>query len=136
MSGTRCAVIFNPVKVSDTFRAAAEQALGDHGYDDIQWLETEAADKGRSRVRQAVAEESTWSSSPAVTGRSGWWPTVWPTRASRSASFRRAPPTCWHSIWASPHRGARPSRSPPRHSQRTIDLVKLTIDGGGPSTSR
>lgn len=53
----RCAVIFNPVKVSATFRAATEQALQDHGPYEVSWLETEAEDKGRSRIRQAVEEK-------------------------------------------------------------------------------
>jgi diacylglycerol kinase (ATP) len=52
----RCAAIFNPVKVSDTFRPSAERVLDEHGYADVLWLETEAHDKGRSRVRQAVDE--------------------------------------------------------------------------------
>lgn len=53
----RCAVIFNPVKVSATFREATEHALDDHGPYDVTWLETEAEDKGRSRIREAVAEK-------------------------------------------------------------------------------
>ena len=52
----RCAVISNPVKVSEDFRARVEQALARHGYADPLWLETSKEDPGRGMVAQAVAE--------------------------------------------------------------------------------
>lgn len=50
----RCAVVFNPVKVSDEFRGRAEQVLAEHGWTNTLWLSTTEEDPGRGMVRQAV----------------------------------------------------------------------------------
>jgi YegS/Rv2252/BmrU family lipid kinase len=55
----RCAVIVNPVKVSDDFRPRVEQALSERGYPPALWLETSEDDPGRGMVREAVAAEVT-----------------------------------------------------------------------------
>lgn len=54
--GTRCAVIYNPIKVSDAFRATIEGALTDGRYAAPLWLETSVDDPGHGMVRRAVAE--------------------------------------------------------------------------------
>lgn len=51
----RCAVIFNPVKVSEQFHSRVEDALARHGYPPALWLETSTADPGRGMAREAVA---------------------------------------------------------------------------------
>jgi diacylglycerol kinase (ATP) len=56
-SAGRCAVIYNPVKVSDKFQALTDDALARHGYSDTLWLETAEDDPGRGMVRQAVSEQ-------------------------------------------------------------------------------
>jgi diacylglycerol kinase family enzyme len=56
-SGGRCAVVFNPTKISDQFRASMEQHLQRKGWTDTLWLETSAEDPGRTMTRQAVAEQ-------------------------------------------------------------------------------
>ena len=53
MSG-RCAVVFNPTKISDQFRGQLEKALLRDGWTDTLWLETSADDPGRAMTRQAV----------------------------------------------------------------------------------
>ena len=53
----RCAVIYNPTKVSDKFRALMEDSLRRGGWGDTLWLETSAEDPGRAMTRQAVAEQ-------------------------------------------------------------------------------
>ena len=53
MSG-RCAVVFNPTKISDQFRGQMEKTLQRDGWTDTLWLETSADDPGRSMTRQAV----------------------------------------------------------------------------------
>jgi diacylglycerol kinase (ATP) len=53
----RCAVIYNPTKVSDKFRALMEDSLQRKGWVETLWLETSVEDPGRAMTRQAVAEE-------------------------------------------------------------------------------
>jgi YegS/Rv2252/BmrU family lipid kinase len=53
----RCAVIYNPTKVSDEFRALVEDSLQRKGWVDTLWLETSVEDPGRAMTRQAVAEQ-------------------------------------------------------------------------------
>jgi diacylglycerol kinase (ATP) len=53
----RCAVIYNPIKVSGHFRTRVEEALPRYGYDSPLWLETTEDDPGRGMVKQAVEEK-------------------------------------------------------------------------------
>jgi diacylglycerol kinase (ATP) len=53
----RCAVIYNPTKVSDKFRGLVEDSLQRNGWSNTLWLETSAEDPGRAMTRQAVAEQ-------------------------------------------------------------------------------
>ena len=53
MSG-RCAVVFNPTKISDQFRDQLDKTLQRDGWTDTLWLETSADDPGRAMTRQAV----------------------------------------------------------------------------------
>jgi diacylglycerol kinase (ATP) len=53
----RCAVIYNPTKVSEKFRALVEDSLQRKGWVETLWLETSVEDPGRAMTRQAVAEE-------------------------------------------------------------------------------
>ena len=54
----RCAVVFNPTKVSDQFRGQVEKTLQRDGWTDTLWLETSAEDPGRAMTRAAVAAEA------------------------------------------------------------------------------
>src|SRR4030095_5890518 len=56
-SRRRCAVIYNPTKVSDKFHALVEDSIQRNGWGDTLWLEPSAEDPGRAMTRQAVAEE-------------------------------------------------------------------------------
>jgi diacylglycerol kinase (ATP) len=53
----RCAVIYNPTKVSDKFHALVEDSLQRNGWSNTLWLETSAEDPGRAMTRQAVTEQ-------------------------------------------------------------------------------
>jgi diacylglycerol kinase (ATP) len=53
----RCAVIYNPTKVSDKFHALMEDSLQRNGWSNTLWLETSAEDPGRAMTRQAVEEQ-------------------------------------------------------------------------------
>jgi YegS/Rv2252/BmrU family lipid kinase len=53
----RCAVIYNPTKVSEKFRDLMEDNLQRKGWRDTLWLETSVEDLGRAMTRQAVAEQ-------------------------------------------------------------------------------
>jgi diacylglycerol kinase (ATP) len=53
----RCAVIYNPTKVSDKFHARVEEGLQRNGWSNTLWLETAAEDPGRAMTQQAVAEQ-------------------------------------------------------------------------------
>lgn len=52
----RCAVVFNPIKVSDTFRETLESRLGETGWSDTVWLETTENDPGHSMTAHALSE--------------------------------------------------------------------------------
>jgi diacylglycerol kinase (ATP) len=54
----RCAVIYNPVKVTDwlTFRRHVEYELSKRGWEKAIWLETTVDDPGRAMTAQAVAD--------------------------------------------------------------------------------
>jgi len=54
---TRCAVVYNPVKVSDSFRQRVESAFSHHALAAPLWLETTVEDPGRGMVAKAVAAE-------------------------------------------------------------------------------
>jgi diacylglycerol kinase family enzyme len=56
-SQRRCAVIYNPTKVSDKFHDLVEEGLQRNGWSNTLWLETSADDPGRAMTRQAVAEQ-------------------------------------------------------------------------------
>jgi diacylglycerol kinase (ATP) len=53
----RCAVIYNPTKVSEKFRTLVEEGLQRNGWGDTLWLETSADDPGRAMTRQAVEQQ-------------------------------------------------------------------------------
>ena len=53
----RCAVIYNPTKVSDKFHALVEDSLQRNGWSNTLWLETSVQDPGRAMTRQAVTEQ-------------------------------------------------------------------------------
>ncbi len=53
----RCAVIYNPIKISDQFRDLVESALQRDGWANTLWLETTVEDAGRSMTKQAVDEQ-------------------------------------------------------------------------------
>ena len=127
--GSRCAVIFNPVKVSETFRSAAEQALQRTGYDDITWLETEAEDKGRSRVRQAVEEEFDLV---IAAGGDGTVRVVADGLANTGIPLGIVPEGTANLLALNlgiPSDEGEALEVAVGKSERTIDLVKLTIDG-------
>jgi diacylglycerol kinase (ATP) len=52
----RCAVIYNPTKVSDKFHSLMEQSLQRNGWSNTLWLETSVEDPGRAMTKQAAAE--------------------------------------------------------------------------------
>ena len=51
----RCAVIYNPTKISDQFRELVEKTVQREGWVDTLWLETSATDPGRAMTKEAVA---------------------------------------------------------------------------------
>ena len=53
----RCAIVANPIKVSDGFRSAVTEALREQGWAEPLWLETSEDDPGRSMTATAVAEK-------------------------------------------------------------------------------
>ena len=57
VSERRCAVIFNPVKVSDGFHEAIEQRIDAARWADPVWLPTTEDDPGRSMAATAVKEQ-------------------------------------------------------------------------------
>lgn len=56
--GRRCAVVFNPTKISDQFRTLMEENLLRRGWTGTLWLETSAEDPGRAMTQQAIAKQA------------------------------------------------------------------------------
>lgn len=54
-SGRRCAVVYNPTKISNGFRDTLGQRLESAGWTRTLWLETSEDDPGRSMTAEAVA---------------------------------------------------------------------------------
>jgi diacylglycerol kinase (ATP) len=54
---SRCAVIYNPTKISDKFLALVEEGLQRKGWRNTLWLETSVEDPGGAITRQAVAAQ-------------------------------------------------------------------------------
>ena len=50
----RCAVVYNPTKVSDQFRQLVASRLEQDGWTDTLWLETSVEDPGRGMTKAAV----------------------------------------------------------------------------------
>jgi YegS/Rv2252/BmrU family lipid kinase len=122
-------VIFNPVKVSATFREATEQALDAHGPYEITWLETEADDKGRSRVQQAVRDRVDLV---LVAGGDGTVRVVADGLAKSGIPLGIVPAGTANLLALNlgiPNNEAQALEVAVAGRERTIDLVKLTIDG-------
>lgn len=125
----RCAVIFNPVKVSATFREAAERALEAHGPYDIEWLETEIEDKGRSRARHAVDQKVDLV---LVAGGDGTVRVVADGLAKSGIPLGIIPEGTANLLAHNldiPNDEVSALEVAVAGQDRTIDLVKLTIDG-------
>jgi diacylglycerol kinase (ATP) len=54
VAGRRCAVVYNPTKVSDDFRDVLSERLGPAGWGEALWLETAEDDPGHSMTARAV----------------------------------------------------------------------------------
>ena len=54
--GGRCAVVYNPTKISEQFRDLVEKVVQRDGWVDTLWLETSVDDPGRAMTRHAVSE--------------------------------------------------------------------------------
>ncbi len=55
-SGRRCAVIYNPIKVSDDLRDAITRHATEAGWSDPIWIETPADNPGRTITAEVVSE--------------------------------------------------------------------------------
>ena len=56
----RCAVIYNPTKISDKFRALVEEGLQQKGWGNTLWLETSVEDPGGAITKQAALLPTLW----------------------------------------------------------------------------
>ena len=122
-------VIFNPVKVSSTFRSATEQALDEHGPYEVSWLETEAEDKGRSRVKEAVANKVDLV---LVAGGDGTVRVVADGLARTGIPLGIIPEGTANLLAFNlgiPNDEVQALQVAVGDTERSIDLVKLTIDG-------
>ena len=81
--GRRCAVVFNPTKISDQFRDSMEENLQRRGWTGTLWLETSAEDPGRAMTQQAIAEQADPVIAAGGDGTSGSLPTALPRGGSQ-----------------------------------------------------
>ena len=51
---TRCAVVYNPTKISEGFRDLVSTRVSEAGWGEPLWLETSAEDPGRAMTREAL----------------------------------------------------------------------------------
>ncbi len=56
-AGRRCAVVYNPTKISDQFRQLVEDVVQRDGWVDTLWLKTSSDDPGRAMTQKAVAQQ-------------------------------------------------------------------------------
>jgi diacylglycerol kinase (ATP) len=105
----RCAVIYNPTKVSDKFHALVEEGLQRNGWSNTLWLETAADDPGRAMTRQAVAEQVDLV---IGAGGDGTIRYVADGLAHSAIPLGPAPATCWRATWIFHLRKWRLSRPP------------------------
>jgi diacylglycerol kinase (ATP) len=125
----RCAVIFNPVKISETFRSSAEEALQNAGYSEVSWLETAAEDKGRARVKEAAAASVDLV---VVAGGDGTVRVVADGLAKTGIPMAIVPTGTANLLALNlgvPSQEAEALQVAVSGSERAIDLVKLLIDG-------
>jgi hypothetical protein len=108
----RCAVIYNPTKVSDKFHALMEDNLYRNGWGNTLWLETSVEDPGRAMTRQAVEEKVDLVLGAGGDGTIRYVADGWPTAGFRWGWYRLAPATCWLGTWIFHLRKSTPSRSP------------------------
>ena len=54
-SGRRCAVVYNPIKVSDDLRDAVARRAGEAGWSDPTWLGTPADNPGQAITADVVS---------------------------------------------------------------------------------
>jgi hypothetical protein len=98
-SGRRCAVVYNPIKVSDDLRDAVARRAGEAGWSDPTWLGTPADNPGQAVTADVV------SASPdrvIAVGGDGTVQIVADrlrNRGSRWQWCRLAPETCWPATW-------------------------------------
>ena len=132
VSERRCAVIFNPVKVSDGFRDATSARLAAARWTDPIWLSTTEDDPGRSMAASAVEQQVDLV---VAAGGDGTVRIVADGLANTGIPMGIVPSGTANLL-------ARNLGIPMAEADaidvvlsgrtRTIDLIKLTIDGGEP----
>ena len=129
-AGGRCAVVANPVKVSDGFREAVTDgaARAAAGPSRCGWRPQRTTPVGRWRPRPSPSR-STWSSRPAATAPYGWSPTAWPAPGSRWASCPEGTANLLSRNLGIPQAETEAIEVALTGRTRTIDLVKLSVDG-------
>ena len=95
----RCAVIYNPTKVSDKFRALVEESLHRNGWGNTLWLETSVEDPGRAMTKQAVAEQVDLVVGAGGDGTIRYVADGLAHSGIRWCWYRLAPATCWLGTW-------------------------------------
>ena len=128
----RCAVIYNPVKVTDwaVFRRHVEYELKTRGWARPLWLETTSTIPGGRRPRRPSPRGWTWWWAPAVTAPSGSSARGWPAPASRSGWSPAGTSNLLARNLGIPRDEAAALRVAFDGADKAIDLVRLTADGG------
>lgn len=131
-TSSRCAVIFNPVKVSDAFRARIETALSGAGWSDPLWWETSVDDPGKG---QAAAALEAGADRVIVAGGDGTVRAVADGLAGSGVPLGVVPAGTANLLGYNlglPRDEAGAIEVAVAGRTADIDLIKITVDGGQP----
>ena len=131
-SQRRCAVIFNPIKISDTFREAMASRVAAARWTDPVWLPTEEDDPGRSMAATAVREQFDLV---VAAGGDGTVRVVADGLANSGIPMGIVPSGTANLLARNlgvPMAEADAIDVVMSGRNRTIDLIKLSVDGGKP----
>ena len=125
----RSAVVFNPVKVADDFQETVSRRLSEAGWSEPMWLETAEDDPGRSMTATAREAGVDLVLAAGGDGTVGWWPTDWPGSKITMAVLPSGTANLLALNLGIPSPLAQALDVALAGHTKTIDLIKISVDG-------
>ena len=129
-AGTRCAVVYNPTKISDGFRELVTERTAAAGWAEPIWLETSEDDPGRAMTRKALDAQVDLV---LAAGGDGTVRVVADVMAGSGATMAIIPAGTGNLLARNlelPLDEAEALEVAIAGRTRDVDLVELTVDGG------